>query len=74
MIPKALAKIPEGFPEALLMTFCSSSALSCPMSPLTDDCSSGGVLTEGEASNGDNDEQNRADRSNGIEGDSRSAA
>jgi hypothetical protein len=35
MIPKALAKIPEGFPEALLMTFCSSSALSCPMSPLS---------------------------------------
>jgi hypothetical protein len=28
MTPKALAKIPEGFPEALLMTFCSSSARS----------------------------------------------
>ena len=48
--------------------------LSHEPAELTDDCSSGGVLAEGEASNGDNDEQNRADRSNGIEGDSRSAA
>jgi len=48
----------------------SSRSVAAPQSERP----SGGILAEGGASNGDDDEQNRADRSNGIEGDSRSAA
>src|SRR5207237_5696780 len=65
-------RLPGGAPNDVLQQL--RTLLSHEPAELTDDCSSGGVLAEGEASNGDHDEQNRAGRRTGVEGDSRSTA